>query len=57
MKKAKRKFKKQKQKKIRKYLIEVNEHCAQLTAALRNLADRLDDVRSYHLENEDKENI
>ena len=59
MKKAKRKKAKakaeKKQKKaedIRSYLEAVNVHCALLTAALRNLADRIDDVRSYHLDKE-----
>lgn len=49
MKKAKRKAKKQKAEAVRSYLEQINHHCAQLTIALRALADRLDDVRSYHL--------
>jgi hypothetical protein len=36
----------------RRLLADVNLHCAQLTTALRNLADRLDDIRSYHLDKE-----
>lgn len=50
MKKAKRKFQVKKQKKIRAYLDEVNQHIAQLSATLRMLADKLDDVRSYHFD-------
>jgi Mg2+ and Co2+ transporter CorA len=46
------KAKVRKQEKVRSYLTEVNHHVAQLTMALRALADRLDDVRSWHLEDE-----
>jgi hypothetical protein len=51
MKKAKRKFKAKKQKKaeVRAWLTDVNQHCAQLSVALRHLADTIDNVRSYHL--------
>lgn len=50
MKKAKRKLK---IKQVRKYLEEINHHCAQLSTTLRDLADKLDAVRSYHLDNEE----
>jgi hypothetical protein len=36
----------------RRMLADVNLHCANLTAALRGLADRLDDIRSFHLDKE-----
>jgi Mg2+ and Co2+ transporter CorA len=48
--KARKASKAKKQERIRRYLTEVNEHIAQLTGALRILADRLDDVRSWHLD-------
>lgn len=54
MKKAKKKARKRKatkkQEAIRGYLEEVNQHIAQLSTALRVLADKLDDVRSYHFD-------
>ena len=51
MKKTKRKRVKAKKKLevVRSHLEAINLHCALLTAALRNLADKIDDVRSFHL--------
>ena len=56
MKKAKRKKVKAKKKLevVRSHLEAINLHCALLTAALRNLADKIDDVRSFHLPGEEK---
>jgi hypothetical protein len=43
---------KKKQNKVRSYLADVNLHCANLTTALRSLADMLDNIRSFHLDKE-----
>jgi Mg2+ and Co2+ transporter CorA len=47
-KKAKRKAKQQEA--IRSYLEDINHHIAQLSTALRALADKLDNVRAYHFD-------
>lgn len=55
MKKAKKlKAKKQRKKneRVRGYLADINHHVGQLTMALRAVADKLDNVRSYHLDKE-----
>jgi hypothetical protein len=57
IKRLKAKIKKQKKLhgvRVHEFLEEVNYHCEQVTAALRNLADKLDDVRSYHLKDKPK---